>query len=150
MNITRRQSKSLLERVPKPVLRVLVVDDEPSILFAYQKLLGAEGFTVDACGELEAALHFTNSCSYFAVITDIRLSGSGNSDGVVLLRAVRAQQPLAKTVVVTGYGTSELERTIKDLGTTHYFEKPVRPALILEILNAVKSVPEQQSDADKS
>jgi DNA-binding NtrC family response regulator len=150
MNITRRQSKSLLERVPKPVLRVLVVDDEPSILFAYQKLLGAEGFTVDACGELEAALHFTNSCSYFAVITDIRLSGSGNSDGVALLRAVRSQQPLAKTVVVTGYGTSELERTLKELGATHYFEKPVRPSLILDILNAVNAVPGKQSDVDNS
>jgi DNA-binding NtrC family response regulator len=150
MNITRRQSKSLLERVPKPVLRVLVVDDEPSILFAYQKLLVAEGFTVDACGELEAALHFTNSCSYFAVITDIRLSGSGNSDGVALLRAVRSQQPLAKTVVVTGYGTSELERTLKELGATHYFEKPVRPSLILDILNAVNGVPGKQSDVDNS
>ena len=116
--------------------RILVVDDEPSILFAYQRLLRAEGYCVDSCGELGSALDLVQAHVYFAIITDIRLSGTENSDGVELLCVVRAQQPDAKTIIVTGFGDFELKRTLKDLGANYYLEKPVKPSLIIELLKA--------------
>ncbi|MEI6825235.1 MAG: response regulator [Desulfuromonadales bacterium] len=145
------KSKSIQTAVPQDNLqrrseRILVVDDEPSILFAYQRLLQAEGYRVDSCGELCSALDMVQAHLYFAIITDIRLSGSENCDGVKLLCAVRAQQPDAKTIVVTGFGDSDLERILKELGATHYLEKPVTPSLILELLNAARSVEAEKNN----
>jgi DNA-binding NtrC family response regulator len=136
--VTRRshiaESQENLQIHPE---RILVVDDEPSILFAYQRLLRAEGYFVDSCGELGTALDLVQAHLYYAIITDIRLSGTENSDGVKLLCAVRTQQPDAKTIVVTGFGDTHLERTMKELGATHYLEKPVKPSLIIELLKAI-------------
>lgn len=117
--------------------RILVVDDEPAILFAYQKLIKAEGFEIDACDGLGEALQLISSCYYFAVITDIRLSGSENTEGIELLRAVRQCQPDSKVIVVTGFGSSSLEQKLRELGASHYFEKPVKPATIIELLRSL-------------
>ena len=117
--------------------RILVVDDEPAILFAYQKLIKAEGFAIDACEGLSEALQLINSCYYFAVITDIRLSGSENTEGIELLQAVRQLQPSSNVIVVTGFGSSSLEQNIRELGATHYFEKPVKPGTIMSLLRAL-------------
>ena len=127
-----------------PPGRILVVDDEPSILFAYQRLLRAEGYCVDSCGELGSALDLVQAHLYFAIITDIRLSGSENSDGVKLLHAVRTQQPDARTIVVTGFGDSDLEQTLKESGAHHYLEKPVQPALIIDLLKAARKTEEEK------
>ena len=124
-------------------VRVLVVDDEPAILFAYQKLIQSEGYGIDLCDGLEEALHLIQTSRYFAVITDIRLSGSGNTGGIQLLQAMRKQQPEAKIIVVTGFGNSYVEKTLKDLGASHYFEKPVRPSLIIELLRKFHMVDEE-------
>ena len=128
-----------------PPGRILVVDDEPSILFAYQRLLRAEGYCVDSCGELGSALDLVQAHLYFAIITDIRLSGSENSDGVKLLHAVRTQQPDARTIVVTGFGDSDLEQTLKVSGAHHYLEKPVQPALIIDLLKAARKTEEEKN-----
>lgn len=127
-------------------MRVLVVDDEPAILFAYMKLLQSEGFHVDACEDLNEALRLVHTGSYCAVITDIRLSGSENSDGIHLLREVRRHQPEARTIVITGFGNSDVERMLKELGASHYFEKPVQPSLIMKLLKAVHIVPDESTD----
>ena len=146
--VTRlRQTAVLQDNLQILPERILVVDDEPSILFAYQRLLRAEGYCVDSCGELDSALDLVQAHVYFAIITDIRLSGTENSDGVKLLSAVRRQQPDAKTIVVTGFGDIALEQTLREIGTTHYLEKPVKPSLILELLKAASDIEKEKSNS---
>lgn len=126
--------------------RILVVDDEPAILFAYKKLIQAEGFEVDVCEGLEEALNLIETRSYNAVITDIRLSGTENTDGILLFQAIRKQQPDAILVIVTGFGNCDNERTLKELGASLYFEKPVRPSLIMEILKEAHFANEEPAE----
>lgn len=126
--------------------RILVVDDEPAILFAYRKLIKAEGFGIDVCDGLGEALQLINSCHYFAVITDIRLSGSENTEGIELLQAVRQQQPDSKVIVVTGFGSSILEQNLRELGASYYFEKPVKPGTIISLLRALHCSAHEISD----
>jgi CheY-like chemotaxis protein len=130
------QQESLFQKSPSSPGRILVVDDEPAVLFAYQKLIQAEGYEVDACEGLHEALVFLDTCSYIAVITDIRLSGSENTGGMQVLHATRRQQPHAKIIVVTGFGSNDVEQSIKSLGSSYYFEKPVKPSLIMELLKS--------------
>lgn len=126
--------------------RVLIVDDEPAILFAYKRIIRGEGYDVDTCEGLDEALNFIAANAYFAVITDIRLSGTENTGGIQLFQAVRTIQPLAKVIVVTGFGDSEVKRTLDELGSAHYFEKPVKPSLIIELLKAFKNAVDEQID----
>jgi two-component system response regulator YesN len=114
--------------------RVLLVDDEPAICFAYSKLLESEQFDFDICYSVEAALAHLKRNNYFAVVSDVRFAGSDNKDGLCFVSIVRKESPQAKVLLVTGYGSDELKKKALALGVSHYIEKPVCPTLILGIL----------------
>jgi DNA-binding NtrC family response regulator len=114
--------------------RVLIVDDECATLFAYRKLIKSEGFEVDTCEKLSDALAMIQTQPYLVIITDMRLAGSDNEDGIALLYFIREMQPEARVIIATGYGNDELKQTTQALGATHYFEKPVMPSAILNVL----------------
>jgi DNA-binding NtrC family response regulator len=116
-------------------VRILVVDDEPAVLFAYRKMIEKYGMTVDVSANLEDAIRHIRAHRYLAVIADMRLAGSDNGDGLDILRFIRKEHPGTKTILATGYGDSEIEKMALTLGVSYYFKKPVSPA---DILNALK------------
>ena len=124
--------------------KVLVVDDEPAICFAYRKLLESERFGFDVCERIEAAHELLKINEYFAVISDVRFAGSGNMEGVHFISTVRQEQPEANVILVTGYGNDEIKNTAFSLGASHYFEKPVRPSLILSLLRTLHLVEDER------
>jgi ActR/RegA family two-component response regulator len=116
-------------------IRVLVVDDEPAILFAYRKLIEKDGISVDISATLEDAIRQIRIHPYLAVIADMRLAGTDNEDGLEILRFIRKVRPETKTIFATGYGDIEIEKTALALGASHYFKKPVSPSDILKALH---------------
>ena len=120
-------------------LRILVVDDEPAILFAYRKLLEKDGMTVDTSANLEDAIRHIRAHSYLAVIADMRLAGSDNRDGLEILRVIRKERPGTHTILATGFGDSEIEKLARALGVSYYFKKPVAPSDILKALRGFHS-----------
>lgn len=114
--------------------RVLIVDDEPGILFAYRKLLEQQGMTVDSCDCLCEALEYLNKHHYLAVVADMRLQGTDSADGLDLVREVRQRQPDAGVIVASGTSDQKIRQSASELGVNHYLEKPVHPALILDLL----------------
>jgi DNA-binding NtrC family response regulator len=114
--------------------RILVVDDEQAVLFAYRKLIEKDGMTVDISANFEDATRHIRTRSYLAVIADLRLAGTDNGDGLEILRILRKDHPDTKTILATGYGDSEIEKTARALGVSYYFKKPVSPADILGAL----------------
>lgn len=128
--------------------RVLIVDDEPAICFAYRKLLESERFGFDICETVESAINLINVTDYFAVISDLRFAGTDNMDGVYLISVVRKKQPEAKIILVTGYGNEELQKTAQELGASHYFEKPVGPSMILSLLRKLHLIADKESEGE--
>jgi DNA-binding NtrC family response regulator len=126
------------EGEPMPSTRVLVVDDEPAILFAYCRLMEREGIAVDSCTDLQGAKEHVQARPYMAVITDLRLAGTDNRDGLEVVRFVRQAQPETKLICATGYGCDDVEQQLQALGVSHYFEKPVAPAVILKLLKGLR------------
>lgn len=118
--------------------RILIVDDEPAVLFAYCKMMQREGIMVDKCECLEHAISSIKSTQYMAVIADMRLAGTDNLDGLEVVRSTREIQPDATVIVATGYGSQEVELAARKMGVTHYFEKPVRPSDIMTVLKRLK------------
>ncbi|HEX9079711.1 MAG TPA: response regulator [Desulfuromonadaceae bacterium] len=117
--------------------RVLIVDDEAAILFAYRRLIEGGGYVVDACGTLVEAVEHIMSHPYFAVITDLRLTGN-DADGLAVLTYVRTRQPGARVIVVTGYDGEESARAAFALEVSFYFRKPLEPSVILEALRHLR------------
>src|SRR5512133_44339 len=114
--------------------RILIVDDEPAIHFAYRKLIEKEGMGVDSSTCLEGAVRHIRNRLYLAVVADVRLAGTCNEDGLELVRILREMQPATKMIVATGYGSSDIEKTARALGASYYFDKPVLPAVIMGVL----------------
>ncbi|HJU87700.1 MAG TPA: response regulator, partial [Gemmatimonadota bacterium] len=89
------------ERLPK----VLVVEDEPGVREALSVLFKRNGFEVEGSESGDAAIGWLSEHGPVdLVITDLRLPGA---DGIGVLKAARAQDPLAKVIVVTAQGDEE-------------------------------------------
>jgi len=121
---------------PSGAHRVLILDDEPAILFAYRKIIEGEGMHVDSSTTLAEAIAHLQTHRYLAVVADVRLSGSENQDGLEFLRIVRQAQPATKVILATGYGSADVENRAVSLGAEHYFIKPVQPTSIVEALKS--------------
>ncbi len=104
--------------------RILLVDDVPSILFAMKMYLMAEGYEVNCAQDIEEAKSLTTKNDYSAVISDLRLTGTDNMEGLDLIDFVRGQRIPAKVIILTAYGFPEIEREALERGADAFLRKP--------------------------
>jgi CheY-like chemotaxis protein len=114
--------------------RVLIVDDEPAILFAFSQYLKSSTVIIETASTLQEAIDMLKQQTFDAVIADLRLTGTTNIEGYEVIRQARLLQPSSKIMVVTAYGGDTIKKTIHEMGANHYFEKPVSPQTIKEVL----------------
>lgn len=101
---------------------VLVVDDEESILAAFDDFLHKEQCTMVSARTVEDALKLLESERIHLVITDIRLRFKS---GVTFLLQVKAARPDLPFIVITGYPESLSEHELKAYGADYFFLKPL-------------------------
>jgi DNA-binding NtrC family response regulator len=112
----------------KRPFHILVVDDEPLILFIAAKALNQPGVSVDVAENGLQAQKRILVGNYDLVITDINMP---EMNGVDLLRWVKKSRPQIEGIVMTGHGISEA-MTDELLGTvTDYLTKPF-PLVMLQ------------------
>ena len=116
--------------------RVLLVDDEEAILFAFAQLLKAQDVQIDIASNMQDAITLLEKNDYLAVVADLRLSGSSDLEGYQVVRKARESNPASIIIVVTAYGGEETQQKVMDLGADYYFEKPVSPNAIKELLQS--------------
>jgi DNA-binding response OmpR family regulator len=103
-------------------LRVLVVDDEPSMQRLFRAIMREVGYSVDCVGttaEAEAALAQT---TYGGMLLDYQLPGE---DGVRFLRRYCGAAALPPTFIITGHDIAPLERTVDHPAVKAILAKPV-------------------------
>jgi DNA-binding NtrC family response regulator len=103
--------------------RILVVDDEPSILFAMTDYLERIGHKVDSAHGATEALILLAATRYAVVIADLRLSATQQSDGLDLLAHVRSRFPTARTILLTAYDGPETQQEALRLGVDALLSK---------------------------
>jgi DNA-binding response OmpR family regulator len=114
--------------------RILIVDDEPTILFAFSQYLKSPTVIIETASTFDEAVDVLKRQIFGAVIADLRLTGTTNIEGYEVIRQARRLQPSSKIMVVTAYGGDDIKKTIHELGADYYFEKPVSPQKIKEVL----------------
>ncbi len=118
--------------------RILLVDDESSILFAYKKILQYPDVFIDAAESKEEAILFLNENEYQAVILDLRLHGSTGEEGFELISFIKEKHDNSNPtiIMITAYGNPEIKDKGYKLGADFYFEKPVSTNTILDALKS--------------
>lgn len=79
--------------------RILVVDDEPSVLDLCERYLAREGYSVRTASTGAQARQYLGEEPFDLLIADIYLPDEG---GVSLLKYVRQQHPDLRTMLITG------------------------------------------------
>ena len=118
------------------IKKILVVDDEQSILLSLSHALKTEGVEVIACDEIEQAEEALGNAHFDVVIADIRMSGVNGIEGLELLSYIK-QRYATEVIIMTGYGSGEVEAEAYRRGALHYYMKPVD---IIDLKNVVASI----------
>jgi DNA-binding NtrC family response regulator len=121
---------------PGRMKKILVVDDEQSILLSLSYALRVEGVEVITCSEIEQAEEALENGHFDLVIADIRMSGVSGIEGLELLSFIKNRYR-AEVIIMTGYGNEDIEAEAYRRGALKFFKKPVD---IPELLQLVASL----------
>lgn len=105
--------------------RVLIVDDEPSILLSLSHLLSSDEVVVITCSRIEEAEEALERYAFDLVIADIRLSGIYGIEGLELLSYIKKIRPETAVIIMTAYGSDAMRESAFRRGAYHYYEKPI-------------------------
>ena len=105
--------------------KILIVDDEPTILMTLSHLLSNKETTVITSSRIEEAEEALSRYVFDLVIADIRLSGMYGIEGLELLSFVKKMQPETAVIIMTAYGTDEIKEDAYRRGAFYYYEKPI-------------------------
>jgi DNA-binding NtrC family response regulator len=101
--------------------RILVVDDEASICWAFRESLGDEGHHVEVAASVEEGLKIAAGAPLDAVVLDVRLPGV---DGLTAMGAFRERIGPAPIIVITAFGNLETAVRAMEGGAFDYLVKP--------------------------
>ena len=128
--------------------RILLVDDDPSLLRVLAIRLERAGYEVMATGSGGQALSALPGFRPELVITDMRMDGM---DGMMLFDAVRARAPTLPVIALTAHGTIPVAVEATKRGIFAYLTKPIdKETLINTIEHALRIFRSADSDTPAS
>lgn len=115
--------------------RILLIDDDASILAALSMLLENWGYNVDCAANSEQAIFSLKTESYSLIISDYRLPGDKN--GIDLIKIAQQKQGIP-SVLLTGEVDPD---KLKEAGAGDYkiLHKPIKPAALRLLLRQLLS-----------
>ncbi|MDA8432246.1 MAG: response regulator [Nitrospiraceae bacterium] len=105
--------------------KILIVDDEPTILLTLSHLLSGRENVVITSSRIEEAEEALSRYTFDLVIADIRMSGMYGIEGLELLSFIKGKSPSTEVIIMTAYGSDELRDDAYRRGAYHYYEKPI-------------------------
>lgn len=104
-------------------MRILIVDDEASIVELLSSVCMRDDHDVASCTSSAEALHFLDANRVDLLITDIAM---GPPDGLELIRAAREKQPQLLAIAITGYSGRYALEDVLNAGASDLMFKPFR------------------------
>ena len=114
--------------------RLLLVDDDPDVVWGVGRYLTRRGYAVTTCGDGGEAVALMTHTQFDAVVTDIQMPGL---NGLALIEWINQNTPRTRVVVMTAFGSPTVQEVVNRKGAVLYLEKPVDPDLICQILEKV-------------
>jgi len=127
-----------------PIPRLLVIDDEESICFSMSEYFSLHGFKVDTACEVEEAEKLLGATTYKVVIQDLRLTMTTNHDGLDMIRIIRERNPQTRIIVLTAYGSAEVEDEARRCGADAFLRKPKPLSQVAQVVQGLLESPPRQ------
>jgi len=102
--------------------RILVIDDEQAICWAFTQLLQPHGYLVSVAASAEEGLELAAKENPDLVLCDIRLPGISGIDALPKLKELNPDLPI---IVMTAHGTMETAIEATRRGAYNYLTKPI-------------------------
>lgn len=115
-------------------MRVLIVEDEPTLVLQLEKALLAENYAVDMASDGLLALHLGQSEPYDAIILDL---GLPKLDGLSVLKQWRLDNITTPVLVLTARDSWHEKVAGIDAGADDYLAKPFHLEELLARLRAL-------------
>ena len=122
---------------------ILLVDDEVNFLHNLEAGLSdyKDRFNVLTAEDGKKAVHVLESTSVDLVVTDLKMP---KMDGFELLAYIASHFPPIPVIIMTAFGTPEVERALKAMGILTMVEKPIdMDALAAAILLGLETIVEE-------
>lgn len=110
---------------------VLVIDDEPVVRDAVQRVLAEEGMRVATAIDGASGLAHPAVATCRLALLDLILP---DCSGIDVLRALREARPRLPVVVITGYPTYESTKRAFEAGAIDYLPKPFEASELLAVV----------------
>jgi DNA-binding response OmpR family regulator len=117
----------------RPLGRILVVEDDPSVQKALKRLFETEGYTVEVQANGQSALESYQAVPPAVIILDLRLPKLSGSD---LCKEVKAHSPALPIVVLSATSDVSDKVLLLELGADDYVTKPFSPRELLARVRA--------------
>lgn len=118
-------------------VRILVVDDEPTMADSLKQNLVEEGYLVDTAATGAEAIERFDQGGHHVAICDLQLP---DMDGLAIVRHIKDAKPLTEVIVLTGHGSVAKAVAATKAGAFDFVEKDnfEFETLLRRIQNALK------------
>jgi len=110
--------------------RILVIDDEESIRFTFERFLRAAGHIVATAESCREALEKINTTTFDIVFADVILE---DGTGIEILRHIKAKGLSCPVIMITGDPGVESAADSIRLGAFEYISKPINQESLLHV-----------------
>jgi len=102
--------------------RILIVEDDEEMRALLRDVIEEEGYKTDSVNNGSEAFRKLTKESFDLIITDVRMPGL---TGLDILPGIKRLQPEAPIIVITAFGSEEVQRKAFERGANAYLEKPI-------------------------
>ena len=122
------------ERVMRPEMRILLLEDEPKVSALVKRGLTAERYAVDVTADGREGLEYTEAYPYDLILLDLMLP---SLSGVEVLQRIRRNNQYVPILVLTARDSIDDKVRLFEIGADDYLTKPFAFA---ELLVRVKAL----------
>lgn len=115
--------------------KVLLVDDNEALLFAFKKLSLSYDFSVETANSLEKAVSLLSGEHYDVLISDLNLTGLARHEGYEIVKTAKQFNQNIRAYIWTAYdGKMEREEAAR-IGVKEVLAKPVTFNTLLSVID---------------
>jgi len=115
--------------------KVLLVDDEADFLTTLAERLETRGLKVNTASSGEDAVAKVDNQSFDLIVLDLAMPGI---DGLETLKRIKAKQPEAEIIMLTGQGSIRTSIEAMKLGAEDFLQKPVNISELMDKISEAK------------
>ena len=123
----------MIEAVTKEKVRILIVDDEPSVGDALRLVLESKGYEVVLVNNGLDGIDQVRAGRFGFSVVDLFLT---DISGFQVITDIRSLQPQIPILLITAHGSPQVFDHAKQLGAIGALAKPFHPAEILKLIDA--------------